>query len=525
MRPLPLSGEWYYEGAWGKGTVSLPALLDGAFFGRPGETPEGELRLRKEVTLSRRQAKREALLYLEQPGALALWVNGEEAGFFIRRYAPLTVTLTPFLKPGKNQIEIRQDGGQNPSGWGLFGRLEIQFPPKAAIAGIRVGDGWAALRPAGIQLGNITLEIANKAYYQAFSQETWVEVAFETKRIKRWSPQTPRLYRLNCVLTSPDWKEIKRELWVGLRRLEMVNGALCADGEPVYLIGRALEKCPSITPLAGVEAWRARLQLEKAHGVNLLLCSGWVPPEEAFEAADQAGLFWAVVPPGAEVYAGEEARRREEAALLEQYGVHPSFAMAAVPDLADGSEQAYLPVLPAQEGMDLLLKGKGGALRLAVAPEPEDPLLWKPLVEQALLRRECAGILLKTEHYPDEYPQFKGFSGWFYRDKAKPTLRWWRQFCSDLTLLLEDDAAKIPCGGRCVLPIWVRNCRKPFASCTLRWSAGGASGTISGPLPLGLHKMGEAAFSPPGREGPVLFTLMLEEAGCQNSWAFYFFER
>lgn len=518
MKHLSLAGEWLYNAGWGRGTVMLPAVLDGCLAGNPGEPLREKITFSRTVSLPRRYAKRRAFFYLEQAGACSLWINGQEAGTCIRRYLPWEVEVTGYLRPGDNEFVLELDGSQNPSGCSGCGKIELLLLSQQDLDRVQVREGVASVLPHGLTCGNVTVEIGNKSFYCSFVQAGWVNVPFETRRLKRWSPGSPRLYRMNCILTTSDWKEIKQELWIGLRRLSVENNAFCMDGTPFYLIGREPDRPLPSPSSAGTEWWAARFQLEKAHGVNFLFCSGWCPPEDAFLAADQAGFLLAVQPPGAEQYGGDEALRQTEAAELARlYGNHPSFAMASG-YAAASLEERFLPVTPVAAQNDLLVQTAAGSFRLAVIPEAESFPLWKAPVEAALLRRDCAGILLRAGAFPDEFPVAKGFSGLFARKSGKPTLRQWREFCSDMVLLLEERRREFPCGGVFSSKLLVRNHRKPYDRCVLRWKAGQASGMLSCPLPLGLHELGQITFPLPEAEGAVEISVSIEEAGCQNQW-------
>lgn len=515
MKHLSLAGEWLYDANWGRGMVMLPAKLDGSFAGRSGGPLRERVVFTRTVSLPRRYAKRRAFFYLEQVGACLLRVNGEVAGRCIRRYLPWEIEITALLHPGDNEFVLELDSFQSPDGHNGCGKIELLLLPNICIRYFHTREGTVSVLPEGLSCGNVTVEIGNKSFYRSFVQPGWVDVPFETKRLKRWRPDFPRLYRMNCILTTPDWKEIKKESQVGLRSLSVHNNRFCVDGIPYYLIGREMSLPAPAAFAADCEWWAARFQLEKAHGVNLLLCSGWCPPENAFLAADQSGIFIAVLPPGPFQYGGDEfSCRTETQDLLFLYGSHPSFAMAAV----DKKDESLLSVAPLQEKEDFLLQTLAGTLRLAAIPAPEDPAGWKMPVETALLRQDCGGILLRADSFPDEFPAAKGFSGLLYRTKNRPTLRQWRQFCSDLVLLLDRKERDFPCSGIFSARLLVRNCRKKIERCTLRWQAGEHTGTVSCSLPLGLHEVCQIDFSLPDEECHLVLSASFQETDCQNSW-------
>jgi hypothetical protein len=132
---------------------------------------------------------------------------------------------------------------------------------------------------------------------------------------------------------------------IGLRDLGRVGRQLTINGRAAFLRG-TLECC--IFPLTGyppttVEPWRRIMRIAKAHGLNHLRFHSYCPPEAAFVAADEEGLYlqvecssWpnqgATVGDGSatDQFLHDEARR-----IIRAYGQHPSFCM-----LACGNEPA-----------------------------------------------------------------------------------------------------------------------------------------------------------------------------------------
>ena len=118
------------------------------------------------------------------------------------------------------------------------------------------------------------------------------------------------------------------------------DGRLAINGVPIFLRG-TLECC--IFPLTGypptdIDAWRRIVKICKAHGLNHIRFHSWCPPEAAFIAADEAGIYYQVESSawasngGAEIGSGMPLDAWidvETARMIREYGNHPSFLMMA----------------------------------------------------------------------------------------------------------------------------------------------------------------------------------------------------
>ena len=112
------------DNAWRKVTLPHDWAIEGPFKQEyPGETGKlkwwGAVWYRKHFTLPAADAGKQ--IYLDVDGAMAyasVWVNGQFAGGWPYGYASWRVDLTPFVKPGaENVIAIRLDSPEESSRW------------------------------------------------------------------------------------------------------------------------------------------------------------------------------------------------------------------------------------------------------------------------------------------------------------------------------------------------------------------------------------------------------------------------
>ena len=115
-------------------------------------------------------------------------------------------------------------------------------------------------------------------------------------------------------------------------RLEVVEGRFMAGGKPVFLRGKH-DAC--VFPLTGhtpmdKASWINYFQRCKEYGINHVRFHSWCPPEAAFAAADELGIYLQPELPFWGTLEGEELvsfLTKEGLNIVRTYGHHPSFAL------------------------------------------------------------------------------------------------------------------------------------------------------------------------------------------------------
>jgi hypothetical protein len=323
------------------------------------------------------------LLYLERVMfQSALWVNGQYAGGQDSLSVAHQYDVTSLIKAGEsNRIIIRIDNrdvqniGIYPSAYteetqsiwnGVVGRLELQASESLWISGLQLfpdpvqravtikgvyHNATASEAAAEIVIsaqikhgetgGGSPLPLLKKLVIPASSSEPFqwhYELGAEALL---WDEFTPNVYELKLAAQIRSvQKRCETEVTqtFGLRSFGREGRQLTVNGRPAFLRG-TLECC--IFPLTGhppmeTGEWLSLFGTVKAYGLNHIRFHSWCPPEAAFHAADQLGVYvqaegpmwmdtWNT-PVGAfpehYAYLPEEARR-----ILDAYGNHPSFCI------------------------------------------------------------------------------------------------------------------------------------------------------------------------------------------------------
>jgi len=286
------------------------------------------------------------------------------------------------LTPGKHRLTIRIDNSMiHPIGtnghaytentqtiWnGVVGRIELRAKPAVAIDSVQVYCDAAESRmevateyhhdqpvvsPAILQFtvrergtGRIvanescTVDLDRVADHATYARRTEVKFA-ETPAT--WDEFAPNLYTLEVSITSGDACD-HREVIFGFREIKADGKRFLVNGRPTFIRG-SMDVC--LFPLTGypscdVEAWREIFQTYKQYGMNQIRCHAWCPPEAAFQAADELGIYlqpevlwidgWMRLKGVGHNHGSlDQYVRAEMRRIIDTYGNHPSFVFFSI---------------------------------------------------------------------------------------------------------------------------------------------------------------------------------------------------
>lgn len=317
------------------------------------------------------------LLRLERPHwQTRVWLDDTDLGVRDSLGTPHVYALGSGLAPGAHRLTIRVDNrlhvdvGRNAhsvsdhtqSNWnGIAGVIELgrtgqvwiedlqvhpDVPRRAVAAVVRCGNASGrAFR------GRLRLEAQAAGLPPALAE---VEVQLPPgsasaslelslgPRAPLWDEFQPALHHLRAVLCAHSGGvAAEGETMFGLREVHVDGTHLAVNGRRTFLRG-TLECAAfprSAHPPTDLAEWRRILATVRAHGLNHVRFHSWCPPEAAFTAADEAGVYlqvecglWTRVGDGEPVDAWLYA---ETEAILRAYGNHPSLLL-----LAHGNEPA-----------------------------------------------------------------------------------------------------------------------------------------------------------------------------------------
>ena len=374
------------------------------FFLTPEKHYVGAAWYRKRVYVPKDWKGDRISLFLERPHIeTTVWVNGREVGHQASLSTPHRFDVTSYIKAGKNnEIAIRVYNGienvgvgqdshsvtdQTQGNWnGIVGRIELQAQwKKLNIKSVRIipaddllsfkvrvelenhvpyvrfmpfFDYYVEAKVTPIQKGDKKVKPLQSKSYEV-DGKNHVEFTFATESmtykngeakmqriIMPWDEFRPNLYRLT-VLAGEDVYETT----FGIRKIGIDGRQLTINGRPLFLRGTVENCCFPETGYAPMEKdeWLDIFKKCKEYGLNHVRFHSYCPPEAAFEAADEVGLYLQVEGPswpnhGVRLRRGQpidDYLLAESKRIVDTYGHHPSFVMMAAGNEPAGDWVSY----------------------------------------------------------------------------------------------------------------------------------------------------------------------------------------
>lgn len=322
----------------------------------------------------------------------SLWIDDIFIGTQNALGAPHIFDLTKKLTPGKHLITLCVDNrikdinpGANSSSltdhsqtnWnGIIGQMQITARSPIHLGDIRIFPDITEMKagidviifnreqkqkkasvsikgePAGISPKETVFnELTRELLLEPGENRFNIDYPFG-KEALQWDEFNPNLYKLSLKLTGENFKDTKQETF-GFRKIETKGTQFIINARPVYLRGTL--EC-AIFPKTGypstdVKEWTRIFNICKNYGLNHMRFHSWCPPEAAFIAADQTGIYlhvecssWANQ--GATIGDGNPIDQyilAESEKIVRAFGNHPSFCFMVYGNEPGGiNHQKYL---------------------------------------------------------------------------------------------------------------------------------------------------------------------------------------
>ena len=340
----------------------------------------------KEVMIPANWKGKPIRLYMERVHiGSSVWFDGKRIDSFQNSLStPHVYELTSAVTPGQHTITVRIDNrmrvaevGQDShsvadhtqGNWnGIIGKISLQLVPDIEITDVQVYPLVKLKRVrvlmelkkhvAGSPLKTIEFRINGKVGKELMrriplltsdsNDKMLVETVIEMgPTIKEWDEFNPALYSLQINLNKglQRWQTV-----FGMRQVNVKEKSILLNWKKIFLRGD-LNNCEF--PLTGhppmdVESWRKLFTTLKNYGLNHVRFHSWCPPEAAFIAADELGLYLQPEAPtwpnhGTSVGDGrfiDQYIYDETNRMVKAYGNHPSFLMLAAGNEPAGKNQS-----------------------------------------------------------------------------------------------------------------------------------------------------------------------------------------
>ena len=371
-----VDSSWYSDEKYARyrepGNVKIPFWL------QPEKYYAGAAWYQKTVHIPGDWEKMHIDLFLERcHWETRVWVDDRDVGSQNSLATPHIYNLTNYLTPGSHTISILVDNrikeldpginshsiaDHTQSNWnGIIGKIALEAKPKIYLSDVRIdteahtktllitGEIINENKSSSKGVLELNTETGNqKSSVQKIKSVEDVEIS-ESKtpfsirlplgeNAKLWDEFDPNLYTAILNLKT-DAGTDRKEIRFGFRAFEINGTQFTINGRPTFLRGTL--EC-AIFPRTGypptdLKEWKKIFEIVKSHGLNHIRFHSWCPPEAAFIAADELGLYlqvecssWAnqstTLGDGLPIdqYIYDESER-----IVRTYGNHPSFCMLA----------------------------------------------------------------------------------------------------------------------------------------------------------------------------------------------------
>ena len=344
-----LSRVYYYEGAaWYQRDVIIPANWK-----------------RKHITL-----------LLERSKQTQVWVDDKSFGIQINLSTPHIYDLTSAMTPGKHTLTICVNNQiktpklywghavyeNTQTNWnGIVGRIELQATDLVWFHSVQVyPDIKRKIVKVLLNIDNETdrvasgtIKLSTKSWnskqkhapkpasieFSARRGRTLIETNYAMgKDVLLWDEFSPNMYKLKVSLEAGAGKDSysdSKSIDFGMRDFAVKGTQFMVNGKIIFLRGKH-DAC--VFPLTGYppmdkSGWLRVFKIAKSYGINHYRFHTWCPPEAAFTAADQVGIYMQPESPSSSIFGSamhDEHTMMESDKTLDTYGNHPSFCMFAL---------------------------------------------------------------------------------------------------------------------------------------------------------------------------------------------------
>jgi len=369
------------------GNVKVP------FLSQPPKHYIGAAWYQRDIGIPETWRGKRIVLNLERPHwESAIWIDNKKVGSNRSLVAPHSFDLGQ-TEPGKHRLTIRVDNSMlmpyRPDAhsvsdslgmsWnGIVGKMELRATDPIWIEDVQVyvterppvvesqqssltttqssTDPLQRLeilvgpvRPPNTDLGNVKVmvKVGNSTGDSGFGnlsvlgkqvtvpldeQGGLVTFNVNVPNPKPWNEFQPELSKLKIELDANGFRD-SREVSFGFRDIAAVGREFQLNGRRIYLRGTHHGGDFPLTgyPPTDVAYWRKIFQINKDWGINHIRFHSFCPPEAAFQAADELGIYlqpepgmWNEVSPGTPM---EKMLYEETEAMIKAYGNHPSFLL------------------------------------------------------------------------------------------------------------------------------------------------------------------------------------------------------
>lgn len=339
-----------YKNFTKEGNVKVP------FLAQPPKHYLGAAWYQREIEIPANWENKRIVLFLERPRwESTVWINDKKIGSNLSLVAEHEYDLG-VLSVGKHLISIRVDSRMlmdyRPDAhsvsdslgmsWnGIIGKIELRATSQVWIEDAQVYPNFETkTAKVKIKIGNSTNK-SGSGNITANGKEfpvNWngkdgtAEIKLDFPNAKEWNEFTPNLNKISLQLKGENISDTQ-EIIFGFSEIKADKSEFKLNGRTVYLRGTHHGGDFPLTgyPPTDIEYWRKIFKINQDWGINHIRFHSFCPPEAAFQAADELGIYlqpepgmWNVVSPETPM---EKMLYEETERMIKAYGNHPSFIL------------------------------------------------------------------------------------------------------------------------------------------------------------------------------------------------------
>ncbi len=369
----------------------------------------GQIWLRKTVQIPPEELRKPVcILMLERTRQTALWINGRQIGSENSLCTPHEYDVSGLLTPETEIVicvkntDYPTRGGHMTSpdtqtNWiGITGEMKLTFHSKVYLSELRAFPDAASRRVTlkavlhGAKSADAAVSLADAPPQTCLLTAEADGVCTVTlplpESVPLWTEHpAPKSWETELRVTLPEGETASVQF--GLRDFKACRDHFELNGIPLMLRGK---HDGLVFPLEGAaptdpEPWRERFRILKQWGINHVRFHTCCPPDAAFTAADEAGIFmepelpfWGTIDAeGGEKYnrAEQEYLIREGLRICRAFGNHPSFVMFSLGNELWGSKERLgeiIDTLRAADPRPLYTQGSNNFQHIPVQIPQED---------------------------------------------------------------------------------------------------------------------------------------------------------
>lgn len=353
---------------------------------------EGWAWFQKEIEIPVNYGHKTIFLFLERTRMTTVWVDDQQVGSQNSLSTPHRYNLSDYLSPGKHILRIRVDNTNYPtkgghltsrdtqSNWnGIVGEIalhiyentyldSVKIDPhldtrSIIIKGSIIGQLPCSLRLSAKSCNGQRIHVVMSKEYFIDEQNFSLEYTLGEDALL-WDEYTPHVYKLTVELMINNHVVDILIANFGLREFRANGNSFTINGRTTFLRGKhdgLIFPHTGFAPME-VEEWLKVFTTAKEYGINHYRFHTCCPPQAAFDAADQIGIylqpelpFWGTITTEEDERHDQEEQDyliKEGFKILKNYANHPSFVMFSLGNELWGNKERIRTILADYKAVD-----------------------------------------------------------------------------------------------------------------------------------------------------------------------------